>query len=35
MRVLRNALQPMLAYMSETPSQYDYPVLRASFDKRE
>lgn len=35
MRVLRNALQPMLAYTSDPPAQYDYPVLRASFDKRE
>lgn len=35
MRVLRNALQPMLAYTSEQSSQLDFPVLRASFDKRQ
>lgn len=35
LRVLRNAIEPVFAYSSENISQNDYPLLRASFEKRE
>lgn len=35
MRILRNALEPVLAYSSDRPAQNDYPTTRASYEHRE
>lgn len=34
-RVIRNAIEPMYAYMSEEPWNGEYPTMRASYDQRE
>lgn len=35
MRILRNALEPVMAYSSDKPAQNDYPTKRASYEHRE
>ena len=35
MRVLRNAIEPVIAYSSDPPHQSDFPTKRASYDNRE